>query len=188
MKKAYDEAMELYKKNNPQASDINLKYDPKKLLDDLNSKSIPVNNNANNTAAISLFTNEIRDAINRHLQMARRLEERAFFPERNQIGNQIAVENGNQIAVTRLNQIIEARLIEVVDVTDDIDEDDDDDGEDDDDDNDEDDDDDVNDDDGDDDDDDDNNQETDDNEENDDDVDKEDQDMETDESSVLFFL
>ena len=45
MKKAYDEAVKIYKIENPQAADVNLKYDPKKLLDELQSKtSLPTIN------------------------------------------------------------------------------------------------------------------------------------------------
>ena len=44
MKKAYDEAVKIYKIQFPEDADINLKYDPKKLLDDLQSKTMPINN------------------------------------------------------------------------------------------------------------------------------------------------
>ena len=48
MKKSYDEAVKIYKIENPHVDDINLKYDPKKLLDDLESKALPINNNIAN--------------------------------------------------------------------------------------------------------------------------------------------
>ena len=72
MKKAYDEAVKIYKIENPQDADINLKYDPKKLLDDLQSKTMPINNpppqNFNlmgvRIPMINNFINVVRERVN----------------------------------------------------------------------------------------------------------------------------